>query len=148
MAPYKYYRVHDSSSATHSDKENGFVAGDDQLMLKMSPRNRSDRQNLFNALGGHLDWYDTTPSPLISVYADLDTAVKSANARVNGGKRRIFIAHIDVEGIEGLCYRYAPKLARDIGLSIPRRALRNSGREFVFLHHIPRKAVTECKYFK
>ena len=142
MAPSEYYRVHDSSSATHFDEENGFVAGDPELPLRMFPHHDSEYQNLFDALGRHLDWSDRTPSPFISVYSDWDTAVNSATARVNRGKRRVFIAHIDVERIKGLYYRHVPKLARDIGLRIPPQALRNSEHEFVFLRHIPGEAVT------
>lgn len=145
MAPYIYYRVHDSSSATHFDKEHGFVAGDHQLRLRMFPRNRSERQDLFDALGRHLEWSDRTPSPFISVYADRDTAVNSAIARVNQGKRGVFIAYIDVEAIEDLWYRFTPKLAEEIGLRIQPQALRNSEQEFVFLHHIPGEAVTRIR---
>ena len=154
MAPYKYYRVHDSSSATHFDKENGFVAGDPWLPLRMFPRYRSEYQNLFNALGRHLDWSDRTPSPFISVYSDRDTAVNSANGRVDQGNRGVFIAHIDVEDIEDLWYRWTPKLAEEVGLRIPPQALRNSEQEFVFLHHIPGEdhipgeAVTKYEYFR
>lgn len=148
MAPDKYYRVQDNSSATHFDKEKGFVAGDPQLQLRMFPRNRSECQNLFNALGRHLDWSDRTPSPFISVYADLETAVNSANARVNQGKKRVFIAYIDVGDIEDLWYRYTPKLAEELGLQIQPQALRNSEQEFIFLHHIPQEAVTEYEYFR
>ena len=142
MAPSEYYRVHDSSSATHFDKQNGFVAGDPRLPLRMFPRYPSEYQNLFNALGRHLEWSDRTPSPFISVYADWETAVNSASARVNRGKRGVFIAHIDVEDIEGLCYRWTPKLADEIGLRIQPQALRNSEQEFVFLHRIPGEVVT------
>ena len=145
MAPYKYYRVHDNSSATHFDGENGFIAADPQLPLRMFPRNRSEYQNLFNALGGHLDWSDRTPSPFISVYSDLKTAENSAIARVKRGKRGVFIAHIDVEAIEDLWYRFTPKLAEEIGLRIQPQALRNSEQEFVFLHHIPGEAVTKIR---
>ena len=148
MAPYKYYRVHDNSSATHFDEENGFVAGDPELPLRMFPRYLSEYQNLFNALGRHLDWSDRTPSPFISVYADLKTAVNSAFARVEQGKRRVFIAHIDIEDIEDLWYRHAPKLASEIGLRIQPQASRNSEQEFVFLHHIPEKAVTKYVYYR
>ena len=148
MAPHKYYRVHDNSSATHFDEENGFVAGDPQLLLRMFPRDRSEYQNLFNALGRHLDWSDRTPSPFISVYADLDTAVNSAIARVNQGKRKVFVAHINVKDIEDLWYRHAPKIAREVRLRIQPQALRNSEQEFIFLHHIPGEAVTEYWYFE
>ena len=147
-APVEYYRVQDNSSATRFDEENGFFAGDTQLQLKMSPRNDSEYQNLFDALGRHLDWYDRTPSPFISVYADLETAEKSAEARVKRGKRGVFIAHINVEGIRGLSYRWVPKLADAIGLEIQPRAWRNAEEEFVFLRHIPEEAVTEYVYFE
>lgn len=147
-APLEYYRVHDNSSATHFNKENGFFAGDTQLQLRMFPRNPSEYRNLFSALDRHLDWSDRTPSPFISVYSDYDTAVNSAIARVHQGKRRVFIAHIDVEGFEGLWYRHAPKLAREIGLRIQPRALRNSEHEFIFFHDIPEEAMTGYDYFK
>ena len=148
MAPLEYYRVHDNSSATHFNKENGFFAGDTQLQLRMFSRNPSEYRNLFSALDRHLDWSDRTPSPFISVYSDYDTAVNSAIARVHQGKRRVFIAHIDVEGFEGLWYRHAPKLAREIGLRIQPPALRNSEHEFIFFHDIPVEAMTGYDYFK
>ena len=148
-APVEYYRVQDNSSATPFDEENGFVAKDHKLQLKMfHPRNRSEKQNLFDALDRHLDWYDKTPSPFISVYSDWDTAVSSAEARAKKGKRGVFIAHINVEDIEGLWYRCVPKLAEEVGLWIQAQALRNSKKEFVFLHHIPAEVVTEYEYFK
>ena len=114
----------------------------------MSPLNDSEYQNLFEALEKHLEWYDRTPSPFISVYADLETAEKSAEARVKRGKRGVFIAHINVEGMGGLSYRWVPKLADAIGLEIRSQALRNPGHEFVFLHHIPAEVVTEYEYFE
>ena len=148
MAPLKYYRVHDNSSATQFDEEDGFFAGDTQLQLRVFPRNPSESQNLFDALDRHLDWSDRTPSPFISVYADYNTAVKNAIARVNRDKRMVFIAHIDVEGSEDLWYRHVPKLAREIGLQIQPQALNNSRQEFIFLHHIPEEAVTEYEFFE
>ncbi|KAK0506908.1 hypothetical protein JMJ35_010608 [Cladonia borealis] len=149
-APLKYYRVQDDSSATHFDEENGFFAGDIQLQLRMfSPRDRAEERNLSNALGRHLNWSNRTPSPFISVYADLDTAVNSAVARVKDGKREVFIAYIDVgvEGIGDVWYRYVPKVAEEVGLRIQRQALGNSKQEFVFLHHIPAGAITKYRAF-
>ena len=149
VAPYKYYRVQDNSSATHFDDENGFIAGDSELPVKMFlPRNLSEKRDLFNALGRHLDWSDRTPSPFISVYADLETAEDSAIARVKQGRRGVFIAHIDIRPIGGLWYRHAPKLAKEIGLRIQPQASNNSEQEFIFLHHIPEEAVTEYVYFE
>ena len=148
VAPVKYYRVHDNSSATRFDKVNGFRAGDTQLQLRMfSPRDRAEERNLSNALGRHLDWSDRTPSPFISVYADLKTAVNSAVARVKDGKREVFIAYIDVEDIEGLWYRCVPKLAEEVGLWIQPQALRNSEKEFIFLRQIPADAITKYRVF-
>ena len=144
VAPVKYYRVHDNSSATRFDKVNGFRAGDTQLQLRMfSPRDRAEERNLSNALGRHLDWSDRTPSPFISVYADLKTAVNSAVARVKDGKREVFIAYIEVERSESrMWYRQVPKVAEEIGLWIQPQAGENSQEEFIFLHQIPAEAVT------
>ena len=147
-APVEYYRVQDKSSATRFNKVNGFIAGDDELPVKMSPRSDSEYQNLFEALDRHLDWYDRTPSPFISVYADYDTAENSAIARAERGKKGVFIAHINVKHTGGLSYRCVPKLAEAIGLRIPQRASRNAEEEFVFLHRIPAKAVTKYEYFE
>ena len=147
MAPLKYYRVQDNSSATYFDVDDGFVAGDPELPVRMFPRNDSEERDLSNALDRHLDWYDTTPSPFISVYTDLDTARVSANARVKQGKRGVFIAHIDVKRIGGLYYRNVRGLADEIELEIQPQALNNSRQEFIFLHHIPEEAVTRKEYF-
>lgn len=78
MTPSVFYRVHDDSSATHFDGD-GFIAGDDQTMLRMFPRNRWEAKKLSNALSGHLEWSNKTASPFISAYADFDTAVNSAD---------------------------------------------------------------------
>ena len=147
-APLKYYRVQDNSSATYFDKKNGFIAGDPELPVRMSPCSDSEYQNLFEALDRHLDWYNETPSPFISVYADYDTAINSAIARAKRGKKEVIVAHINVKHTGGLSYRCVPKLADAIGLRIPPRASRNAEEEFVFLHRIPAKAVTEYVYFK
>ena len=146
-APVEYYRVQDNSSATRFNKRNGFIAGDTQLQLRMSPRNDSEYQNLFDALGRHLDWSDRTPSPFISVYADLETAENSAETRVNRGKTGVFIAHINIERTRGLSYRCVRKLAKAIGLEIQPRAWRNAEEEFVFIHHIPAGAITKYRVF-
>lgn len=147
-APLKYYRVQDNSSATYFDKKNGFIAGDPELPVRMSPRSDSEYQNLFEALDRHLDWYDRTPSPFISVYADLETAENCAIARAKKGKKGVIVAHINVKRTGGLSYRCVPKLADAIGLEIPPRASRNAEEEFIFLHRIPAEAVTEYAYFK
>ena len=145
MAPHEYYRVHDESSATHFDEENSFVAGDPELPLKMFHRGRSEYQKLelCNALDKHLNWSNRTPSPFISVYADFDTAVNSAIARKNQGKRGVLIARIDVSESDELLYRHVPKVAKEVGLRIKPQALNNSENEFVFLHCIPGEAVVE-----
>ena len=145
MAPRTYFRVHDKSSATRFDEENGFVAGDPQLPLRMFPRDRSEYQKLklFNAIGRHLDWSNRTPSPFISVYADFDTAFNSASARANQGKRGVFVAVIDVKSSENLWYRRVREVADDVGLWIEQQAWNNSEHEYIFLHRIPSDAVVE-----
>ena len=143
-APVEYYRVQDNSSATRFNKRNGFKAGDTQLQLRMfSPRDRAEERNLSNALGRHLDWSDRTPSPFISVYSNLNTAIDSAIARVKDGKRDVVIAHINVEQTESrLWYRKVRDVAKEIGLWIQPQAWENSHNEFIFLRHIPAEAVT------
>lgn len=148
VAPVKYYRVQDNSSATHFNEEDGFIAGDPELQLRMfTPRNPSEVRNLFNALDSHLDLSDTTPSPFISVYTNVKTAVNSAIARVKDGKKGVFIAYIDVEDIGGLYYRQVRKVAEEIGLWIQPRAWGNSQEEFIFLHHLPAEAITKSRVF-
>ena len=150
VAPVKYYRVHDNSSATYYDKEDGFVAGDPELQLRMfTPRKPSEERNLSDALGKHLDWTDRTPSPFISVYSNLNTAIDSAIARVKDGKRDVVIAHINVEQSESrLWYRKVRNVAEEIGLWIQPQAWENSQNEFIFLHYIPAEAVTNISISK
>lgn len=149
MAPDIYYRVHDESSATHFD-EDGFVAGDHLPWLMMHPpRNPQEDKELFNALDEHLDWSSETASPFISAYADEDTAVNSAVARVNQGKEGVFIAVIDVEERrEPLWFRHVPKLAKKVGLWIEPQAWNNSKYEYIFLNYIPGEVIVEYRWFK
>ncbi len=42
MARHKCYGVRDGSSATYFDEENGFIAGNPQLPLRMFPRDRPE----------------------------------------------------------------------------------------------------------
>ncbi|KAL2054239.1 hypothetical protein ABVK25_005380 [Lepraria finkii] len=119
MTPHIFFRVHDKSSATYFD-EDGFVAGDHQSWFRMlPPRNASEDQKLFNALGGHLDWSNRTASPFISAYADLETAVNSAIARANQGKRGVLSLLSTLKVVKtcgtGMCQKPQKKL--DSGLS-------------------------------
>ena len=143
MAPDEYYRVHDESSVTSFD-DDGFVAGKPQLPLRMFPDGPSEIQELSNALDKHLDWSNNTASPFISVYADYATALNSANARANQGRRGVIIARINVsESGERMWYRNVRAAAGFLKLRIELQAWRNSQYEYIFLHRIPREAVVE-----
>lgn len=142
MMPSVFYRVHDDSSATHFDGD-GFFAGDDQTMLRMFPRNRWEAEKLFNALSGHLDWSNKTASPFISVYADFDTAVNSANARQNQGKRGVFIACIEFRKRSGTWSRPVREVADELGLWIEPPAWKNSEHEYIIFNRIPGEAVVD-----
>ncbi|KAL8826246.1 MAG: hypothetical protein Q9191_003923 [Dirinaria sp. TL-2023a] len=148
MTPSVFYRVHDDSSATHFDEEYGFLAGDDQTMLRMFPRNDWEATRLRNALDRHLDWFNRTASSFISVYVNYDAAFNGAIARKNQGKRGIFIAHIDVrKSRECMWRRNVREVAVDVDIWIQQQAWNNSEYEYLFLNHISAEAVTKLEDF-
>ena len=143
MTPSVFYRVQDDSSATHFDGD-GFIAGDDHTALRMFPRYYWEAKRLSNALSGHLDWSNQTASPFISVYADFDSAVNSANARQDQGKRGVFIACIEVrQSSEQIWYRSVREVAEEVGLWIERQAWKNSEHEYILYNRIPGEAVVD-----
>ena len=115
----------------------------------MYPKCPQGVQELSQALETHLDWHSRIASPLISAYDDEESAVKSARARVKRGKKGVFIAYIDVEGIKGLYRRRARDIVDEFGIWIDDKAAwHNSKHEYVFQNYIPRVAIRKRRRFK
>jgi hypothetical protein len=92
----------------------------------------------------HLDWSNRRPTPFISMYNDETVAVEEAERRKRRGMKNVTITVVDVEKVRGrVQYRNVRRLlARQRGRWIPEKAWHNSEYEYIFLHHIPDRAVT------
>jgi len=145
--PDELYRVFDDSSTSQYDEQDGFVAGNSHLRLKMS-RHWSEWQKdmLIEALDNHLDWYNRNPTPFISVYSSKSAAYASANGRINDGKMGVIVAYIDGSKLFRGSLRKVWKLAEELGYYIPDKALDNSKSEWIVLQQIPSESVHHLQY--
>ncbi|KAI0967658.1 hypothetical protein F4678DRAFT_445118 [Xylaria arbuscula] len=137
-SPRCFWRVEDENSQARTRNSEIRAAGVGGDFRHMSPQLRE-------CLERHLDWADRTPSPFISAYCDEDAANREVNRRLDRGKRHVTITKIDVTDLDygTVEFRNLRRLAANLGLWIQELAWNNSEHEYIFLHHIPSKAIED-----
>lgn len=144
-APTTLWRVTDKSSRSQYYEGEGILAEDQNSRITFNSRKGTLRW----VLGGHLIWELRRASPFISTYSNRHVAWKQAKQRVERGKEDVKIHKIDVNASnKPVEYRNVQGLAFRLRMEIPQRALHHSEYEYVFLGHIPDRAVTACYEFK
>lgn len=144
----QFYRVYHSGSVSQYDDVDGFLAGDPNRDLDFNPTTRRERTELTQLLDQHLDWYNREPTPFISMYKNLQTAIETAKAWERKGKWNVRIASIDRDTLESygyVRYRNVRRLAGKLGLWIEREIWQSTENELIVFRQIPAGAVTRIE---
>jgi hypothetical protein len=90
--PEELYRVESSTSVSRFSEKEGILAGE-QTWLR--PNTFHDKMSLEVAIGRHLDWYNTIPTPFISMSSSLTKTRNEAIRRKKMGHDSIRVIVID-----------------------------------------------------
>jgi len=142
MPLFQGWRVEDASSRARLTDE-GIVSGSDDE-VNFRSKKAQEVEDLRQAMLAHLDWQNTTDTPFISVYKDMNRAKIEATRRLIAGKRNVVIHEILVgdSWYGNIQFRSVPKLMNTLGERIPQYAAHMAEYE-VFLHCIPRECVRD-----
>lgn len=139
---YLFYRVEDKYSQARA-ADGGIWAGERHAKVDFKATHERKPKALDRHVMNHLDWSNRRPTPFISMYKDYTVAFEEANRRKRRGMKKVTITEVDVRKVYGKVeYRNVRRLAHRLQCRIPEKAWHNSEYEFIFLHHIPDRAVT------
>ena len=141
----EFYRVYNDRSISRYENDIGFLAGDPDRLHDLNPRTRRERRNLKAILKKHLNWSSRDLTPLISMYKNPYTALATAKAWGNMGKRNVRIARINGIALQrdrDVSFRNLRKLAKKLKTWIDPEIWNSTADELVVLRQIPRKAIT------
>jgi len=139
-APTTFFRVEDRSSCARLIDGLGIVARGQTSCTW----NHAATVELVQS---HLDWQSRTPSPLISVYSDMERAQQEADRRVDAGRHEVVIWEIETSvgqrtGSRAY-YRNLRRYRERHDFWIPKFAWNMSEFEWLFLNVIPEDMVVE-----
>ena len=141
---YLFYRVEDEYSQARTADERGIWPGDRHASVDFKARHGRKLKALVRHVMNHLDWSNRRPTPFISMYNDDTVAFEEAKRRKRRGMKKVTITVVDVRKVyRRVQFRNVRLLARRLRCRIPEKAWHNSEYEYIFLHHIPDRAVTE-----
>lgn len=141
---YLFYRVEDEYSQARTADRRGIWAGERRARVDFKARHGCKPKALDQHVMNHLDWSNRRPTPFISMYKDYTVAFEEANRRKRRGMKKVAITVVDVRKVYGkVKFRNVRRLAHRLQRWIPKKAWHNSKYEYIFLHHIPDRAVTK-----
>jgi hypothetical protein len=139
-----FYRVEDEYSQARTAGGRGIWPGDRHARVDFKARQGWKHKALVRHVMNHLDWGNRRPTPFISMYNDDTVAFEEAERRKRRGMRKVTITVVDVKKVYGrVKFRNVRQLAHRLRCQIPEKAWHNSEYEYIFLHHIPDRAVNE-----
>jgi hypothetical protein len=143
-----FYLVEDECSQARTTDGRGISSGDRYARVDFKAWHGRKLEALGRHVTNHLDWSNRRPTPFISMYKNVRVAFEEAKRRKRRGMKNVTITVVDVEKVRGRAqYRNVRRLLeRQLRSWIPKKAWHNSEHEYIFLHHIPDRAVTERIY--
>lgn len=136
-----YYRVEDERSQAVTRPGRG-IRAPGQAAIDFRARYGHSLRVLNLNVSKHIDWQSRYISSFISTYRDEEAAWAEAERRVARGRQNVTITVIDARKVYGKVeYRNLRHLAHELNILIPRKAWHNSKHEYVFLRHVPERAV-------
>jgi hypothetical protein len=143
-----FYRVEDECSQARTTDGRVICSGDRYASVDFKARHGRKLEALGRHVTNHLDWSNRRPTPFISMYNDDTVAFEEAERRKRRGMKNVTITVVDVEKVRGRVQFRNVRwlLAHRLGRWIPEKAWHNSKYEYIFLHYIPDRAVTERIY--